>query len=217
MAAEMRPQREGVDAVQSMSRLLALDDLWTTYLDHADRDDVARDLPDLEALVSDMKEEIAAAQDHVRIADEILATATDAEVRRAVDSLTRDQAEDWSEVESRFLQSLAEFGPRRSLMAACRYVDLAAEEEMGLLNAKVDRIRNRKFERGDLSHRTKCGLDLAIVACGVAACVVSFPAGCITLAAAAFRFVRSWEDGCQQTLPEIWTYVTERGAQPEPG
>lgn len=41
-----RREREGAEAVSSISRLLTLDAIWTAYLDHGDRDGIARDLPD---------------------------------------------------------------------------------------------------------------------------------------------------------------------------
>jgi hypothetical protein len=215
MAAELKHQRDGVNAVQDIGRLLALDDLWTSYLDHAGRDDIARDLSDLEALVDDMNRGLAVARDHARVAGDELEKARDEEVTRALDSLLRDQADDWAGLHERFIQGLVQVGVRRSLVVACRYVYLASEEETGFLNAKLARLRRGEFEPGDFSHRTNCLLDLAGVACGAGACVVTFPAGCLALAAGVFRFVRSWDnEGCGDTLAEAFEYVRARGAEP---
>jgi hypothetical protein len=127
MPMELSRGREGVEAVLSVTRLLMLDDLWTAYLDHADPDDIARDLSDLEALVADMSRGLAAASDHVKVADEQLENTNDEEVTRAVDRLLQDQADDWTELRDRFMQDLAQLGVRRSLMVACKYVGLASE------------------------------------------------------------------------------------------
>ncbi len=95
MAVELSRTRESLDAVLSIDRLLALDDLWTSYLDHADRDDIERNLTDLEALVADMNRGLAAAGNHARAADEQLMNVSDEEVVSAIDRLLQDQANDW--------------------------------------------------------------------------------------------------------------------------
>lgn len=214
MAAELGPQRDGVDAVQGIDRLLALDDLWTSYLDDAGRDDIVRDLSDLEALVADMNTGLAGARDDVRIAGKQLEKASDEQVTRAIGKLLQDQANDRSGLRERFIDDLAELGVRRSLLVACRYVDWAAEKEMGFLNDKLELLREGKFEPGDIGPRMRCMLELAGIACCAVPCILATPA-CAGLAGAAILYASAWDSsGCKATLAEAVEYLRAAGAEP---
>jgi hypothetical protein len=211
MATELSIQRDCVEATQSISRLLALDDLWTAYLDHANAEEIARDIRDLETLVQSMNDGIAVARNHVRIAGRRLEAASDDDVARAIDNLLEGHAS----LRDRFVGSLDEFGIRQSFVAACRYIDLEGEEEIGLLNAKLDRLCSGEFESGDISARMRCMLELAAVACSAVPCVLAFPVGCSGIGSAVLFYIARWEkSACKERLDEVMERLRAQGAEP---
>jgi hypothetical protein len=213
MPAELSRTRESLEAMLNINRLLALDDLWTAYLDHADPPDIDRDLPGLESIVGEMSERITVARRDLVTADEQLQGASDRDVARALEALLPATPED-AAFRAHFSQSLSELGPRRSLMFACRYFDLGADDEIRELNAKLGRLRSGGFERGDMDHKMKCALDLGGVAVGVGSCVLAFPVGCLAIAGAVLLVARGWDDGCGPTLWEFVDRVRDAGAEP---
>jgi hypothetical protein len=178
MPIELRREREEAEGVLSMSRLLMMDDLWTEYLDHADQKEVERDLPELHALVSDMREGLAVVRQHVRSIAEQLQTANDEDVLCALDELIKDSGDDWTTVRDSFVNDLSDLGLRRSLIAACVYVDRLTDQEADRLAKKLSRLRSGAVEPGDFEHLMDCALELAAIGGCVAWCV-SGKVGCI--------------------------------------
>lgn len=215
MPIELSRERDDVEAVLSVSRLLMLDDLWTAYLDHADKEDVARDLPDLEALVGEMREGLGVVREHARSAAERLQAVSDEEVTRTLDDMIRVHSNAWPDLRDSFTQDLAELGVRRSLAAACIYVDQVADEEMDYLNDKLARIQSGSFERGDFRFPTRCTLELA----GIALCVL----GCLPItllcvggiALTAYELIDGWKHGgCLREVEDLIAYLRQRGLEP---
>ncbi len=85
---------------------------------------------------------------------------------------------------------------------------------MGLLNDKIERLRNGEFEPGDIGHRMRCMLELAGIALCAVPCILAWPA-CAGLAGTALIYASAWDSsGCRATLAEAIEYVQARGAEP---
>jgi hypothetical protein len=215
MPIELSRGRESVEAVLSVSRLLMLDDLWTAYLDHADKEDVARDISNLESLVGDMREGLGVVRKHAKSAAERLQAVSDEEVNRTLDDMIREHSNAWPDLRDSFTQDLAELGVRRSLAAACIYVDQVADEEMSYLDEKLVKLQGGSFERGDFRFPTRCTLELAGIALCVLGCIPPSPLCIVGIILTAIALIEGWKNGgCRREVENLIAYLRQRGLEP---
>jgi hypothetical protein len=213
MPLELGREREDFEAVASVQRLLILDDIWMSYLDHASREEVERDLPDLERLVGDMQEGLSEVRARAGSAADRLGQLSEAEIEHALSQLIDRNAPGGPELRAGLAESVGELGLRRTLVAACIYVDLEAEEEMGYLGAKIERLRAGSFELGDMRPGTRCALELAGIGMGAAACATAL--GCISgVGPVVIGLILSWKDsGCRRLVKQMLDRLKRDGVE----
>ncbi len=214
MLPELGRERNDIEAVMSTQRLLILDDIWTSYLDHASSDDVQRDFPDLKRLVKDMQKGLSEIRRRIPSTIDRLAQLSDDDIHQAFSRLFDAAATNAAEVRASFEKDVGEEGVRRTLVAACMYVDLEAEDEIEYLGAKLHRLREGRFEPGDMRPGTRCAVELAGVALGAVGCATG-PLGCISAVGPIVTgLVLNWkESGCRNLAKSMFSRLRAKGIE----
>ena len=212
MPPELGRERDDIEAVMGTQRLLVLDDVWTSYLDHASPDDVRRDLPDLKRLVKEMQKGLTEIRRRLPAAIDRLAQLSDEDIEQALTRLLDADAANATDLRASFAEDVGEEGLRRTLVAACVYVDLEAEEEIEYLGAKLDRLRKGKFEPGDMRPGTRCAVELVGVALGAVGCAAGL-LGCVSAVGPIVTgLVLSWkESGCRNIAKRMFSRLKRKG------
>lgn len=214
MAEELRTAFDAASAIASTDRLLLLDDVWTTYLDHADPpESVANELPMLELLVDDMAGNLDSLVGPFGGTASILRDQRDEAVMSAAERLIADVPES-RRAEVDLGTDFAPAGLRSALITSCAYVERYAGEEITALRDKLTGIQEGRFERGDLGSRIRCALELGRMGLAVGPCVLVFPAGCFATGAAVIQWILSWKDsGCRKLLEPMIDRLRAQGVE----
>lgn len=163
MPLNLEEQFGATDAMTQFARLAALDQVWTDYLERAERPIPQRDLQILERLTDDMDQLLREAPDHAGYLDHLAAKhpeELEEEYGRVLESdeLTESQKERLrATVERR--DGIVEYA-----RSGANAVLNEAPAEREALAAKMNTIRSGGFAPGDLSAKFLCDLASVCIA-----------------------------------------------------
>jgi hypothetical protein len=156
-------------------RLLALDDLWTTFADSAVNggDRLGNEEVEvIERLVGDIRDGLYLLDGAAYEVRTMLAASDDETVAEALDVISESSGVPL-QLGSLLTSELPDYEPRSAVIAACDYIRENWSAESDLLGDKLAAIQRGDAPPGDWRFPFKCAAFLLVVGAGVAATIVT--------------------------------------------